>query len=43
RGRTYDIGNRVDWLKTSLEFAMNDDEIRPELIEYLKNLIDGYR
>ncbi|MGJ7028064.1 MULTISPECIES: UTP--glucose-1-phosphate uridylyltransferase GalU [Methanothermobacter] len=39
RGRTYDIGNKVDWLKTSLEFALLDDDIRPELMEYLEDLM----
>nr|WP_305847198.1 hypothetical protein [Methanothermobacter sp. THM-2] len=42
RGKTYDIGNRVDWLKTSLEFAMRDDEIRPELVDYMRGLISRY-
>lgn len=42
RGKTYDIGNRVDWLKTSLEFAMKDDEIRSELVDYLRDLISRY-
>lgn len=35
-GKTYDIGNRIDWLKTSIEFALKSDE-REELIEYMKN------
>ena len=39
QGRTYDIGNKVDWLKTSLEFALLDDDIRPELMEYLEDLM----
>ena len=25
-GKTYDIGNRFEWLKTSIEFAMDDEE-----------------
>ena len=27
-GRTYDIGNRLEWLKTSIEYALDDDEFR---------------
>lgn len=38
-GKTYDIGNRIEWLKTSIEFAMDDEEARNELISYLKDII----
>ena len=38
-GRTYDIGNRFEWLKTSIEFALDDDEFRDNLVEYMKNYI----
>lgn len=38
-GKTYDIGNRLDWLKTSIEFALDSDE-KEELMEYMKTVID---
>lgn len=38
-GRTYDIGNRLEWLKTSIEFAMYDEESKDELFEYMKTFI----
>lgn len=38
-GKTYDIGNRLEWLKTSIEFAMDDEESRKDLIEYLKTIV----
>lgn len=38
-GKTYDIGNRIEWLKTSIEFAMDDKEAKNELISYLKDII----
>lgn len=38
-GKTYDIGNRLDWLKTSIEFAMEDELARDDLVEYLKTII----
>ena len=38
-GRTYDIGNRLEWLKTSIEFALDDDEFRDDLVKYMKNYI----
>ena len=36
-GKTYDIGNRFEWLKTSIEFAMNDEESKDDLIEFMRN------
>jgi len=38
-GKTYDIGNRIEWLKTSIEFAMDDEEAKTDLIKYLKDII----
>ena len=39
KGKTYDIGNKIDWLKTSIEFAMYDDEAKEELLSYLKSMV----
>lgn len=36
-GESFDIGNRVDWLKTSLRFAMEDEESRDSLLDFIKN------
>lgn len=41
-GKTYDIGNRFDWLKTSIEFAMEDEDSKDKLIAYMKNIINNY-
>ena len=38
-GRTYDIGNRFEWLKTSIEFALYDAEFRDDLVSYMKSYI----
>ena len=38
-GKTYDIGNRFEWLKTSIEFAMDDDEFKDNLVNFLNNII----
>ena len=35
-GESYDIGNRIDWLKTSLKFAMNDPEAKDDILEFHK-------
>ena len=40
-GKTYDIGNRFEWLKTSIEFALEDPESKDDLIEYMKEMING--
>ena len=39
-GKTYDIGNRFEWLKTSIEFAMDDEEFKDDLIDYMKEMIN---
>ncbi len=39
KGKRYDIGTKLDWLKSSLEIALGNDEIKDELTEYLKNLL----
>ena len=39
QGKTYDIANRLEWLKTSIEFALEDNEFRDDLVEYMKNYI----
>ena len=38
-GRTYAIGNRLEWFKTSIEFALDDEEFRDELVSYMKSYI----
>ena len=36
-GESYDIGNRVDWLKTSLKFAMEDENSREDILDFIQN------
>ncbi|MEE0025255.1 UTP--glucose-1-phosphate uridylyltransferase GalU [Methanobrevibacter sp.] len=38
-GKTYDIGNRLEWLKTSIEFAMDDEDSKKEIKEFISNFI----
>ena len=40
-GKTYDIGNRLEWLKTSIEFALDDAEFRDDLVSYEKLHLDA--
>ena len=38
-GKAYDIGNRMEWLKTSIEFAMDDEDSKREIKEFISNFI----
>jgi UTP--glucose-1-phosphate uridylyltransferase len=38
-GKIYDIGNNVEWLKSSLEIALQDPDVNGELRDYLKNIL----
>ncbi len=38
-GKIYDIGNTVEWLKSSIEIALTDDSVKDELKEYLRELL----
>lgn len=40
QGKIYDIGNTVEWLKSSLEIALNDNPVRNELQNHLKNILN---
>lgn len=39
RGRRYDIGNKLDWLKSTIEVALENEEVGEELRNYLQRLI----
>lgn len=38
-GKLHDIGNTVDWLKSSIEIALEQDEVKEELREYLLEIL----
>ena len=38
-GKRYDIGNKLDFLKTNIEFGLKRDDIGPKLAEYLKRIV----
>ena len=42
KGKTYDIGNRMDWLKTSLMFALENDKDREEILSFLRDEVGKY-
>ena len=37
--KAYDVGNRLEWLKTSIDFARDDKESKEGLIEYMEIFI----
>ena len=39
KGESFDIGNRIDWLKTSLRFALEDEEAKEDILNFIKNEI----
>ena len=39
RGRRYDIGNKLDWLKSTIEVALENEEVGKELRSYLQRLL----
>ncbi|RMF90469.1 MAG: UTP--glucose-1-phosphate uridylyltransferase [Methanobacteriota archaeon] len=38
-GRRYDIGNMMDWLKSTVELALADDAVREELSAFLRDVV----
>jgi UTP--glucose-1-phosphate uridylyltransferase len=38
KGRRYDIGNKIDWLKANIELALEDDEVGKEVKEFIRGL-----
>ena len=38
-GKRYDIGNKLDFLKTNIEFALDREELRGPLTDHLKGLV----
>ncbi|MEE0943464.1 UTP--glucose-1-phosphate uridylyltransferase GalU [Methanobrevibacter sp.] len=38
-GKVFNIENRLEWLKSSIEFAMGDDEFKNDLMGYMKKFI----
>ena len=38
-GESFDIGNRIDWLKSSLKIALYDEKAKDEILDFIKNEI----
>ncbi|RLY70988.1 UTP--glucose-1-phosphate uridylyltransferase, partial [Staphylococcus hominis] len=37
-GQRYDVGENTGFVKTTIEYALKDKEMRNEIIHYLKSL-----
>jgi len=35
-GRRFDLGNKLDWIKTNIELALTRDEYREQLLEFMR-------
>jgi UTP--glucose-1-phosphate uridylyltransferase len=40
-GKRYDIGNKIDYIKTIIEFGLKHKEYKNEIVRFLKNKIKG--
>jgi UTP--glucose-1-phosphate uridylyltransferase len=40
-GKRYDIGNKLDYLKTSIEFALKRKEFKEPLMKFMKQVVSG--
>jgi UTP--glucose-1-phosphate uridylyltransferase len=38
-GKRYDIGNKLDYLKTNIKFALERKEFRSEILEYMQQIV----
>ena len=41
RGRRYDTGNKLDYLRTQIQFACDRPDIAPEFVPWLRRYLDG--
>ena len=35
-GKRYDVGNKLGFVKATVDFALHDDKIKDELLEFLR-------
>lgn len=42
-GRRFDVGEKLGFVKTTVEFALQNEEIRDELVEFLEDLLEKVR
>ncbi|WHY00423.1 UTP--glucose-1-phosphate uridylyltransferase GalU [Neobacillus sp. DY30] len=42
-GKRYDVGEKIGFVKTTIEFALHNPELRTELLTYLEELMDDIK
>lgn len=43
KGRRYDIGNKLDWMRTNIELSLADGRFNHELKEFLRSVVENFR
>jgi len=41
-GERYDLGNKSDYIKATIHYALRREEFRDEILNYMRNLVDRY-
>ncbi|MEO2075923.1 MAG: UTP--glucose-1-phosphate uridylyltransferase GalU [Bacillus sp. (in: firmicutes)] len=41
-GTRYDVGEKFGFVKTTIEFALQHEDLHDEMVDYLKNLVDSF-
>ena len=42
-GTRYDVGEKLGFIQTTIEFALQRDELRGDLLEYLEKVLESER
>ena len=42
KGLMYDVGNKIDFIKTNIDFALERSDTRKEILDYIRQIIDKY-
>ena len=42
-GKRYDVGEKIGFVKTTLEFAMQNEELREELVPFLEEMLEAVK
>ncbi|WP_044747182.1 UTP--glucose-1-phosphate uridylyltransferase GalU [Bacillus alveayuensis] len=42
-GKRYDVGEKLGFIQTTIEFAMKNEELKPELIQFMEELIKKHK
>jgi UTP--glucose-1-phosphate uridylyltransferase len=42
-GKRYDVGEKAGFVKTTIEFALGNEEIRDDILDYIKQIITNFK